>query len=319
MPGAYSADLRERVLRACERGGPGRAEVAAMFAVGETTVYRWLQAWRAEGRREARPHAGGPAPRPDAAALDELKGVVAESNDLTLAEYAARLADRAGVRVSGSTVCRALRRLGLPRQKDAAGAGAGSARCRQARTAWRAELAAIDPRRLVFLDESGIDTRLTRAYGRAARGRRALGKVPRGRWERLTVVGALALDGVAASMSVAAATGTAVFLAFVEQALIPALRERPDAIVVMDNLAAHKAERVRAALDAAGIGYRYLPAYSPDLNPIEPCWSKLKGRLRAKAARSLGALEAELGPALAAITARDARGWFRLAGYAAPN
>ena len=189
----------------------------------------------------------------------------------------------------------------------------------EARTAWRAELAAIDPRRLVFLDESGIDTRLTRAYGRAARGRRALGKVPRGRWERLTVIGALALDGVAASMSVAAATGTAVFLAFVEQALIPALRERPDAIVVMDNLAAHKAERVRAALDAAGIGCRYLPAYSPDLHPIEPCWSKLEGRLRAKAARSLGALEAELGPALAAITARDARGWFRLAGYAAPN
>ena len=131
MPGAYSADPRERVLRACERGGLSRAEVAAMFAVGETTVYRWLQAWRAEGRREARPHAGGPAPRLDAAALDELKGVVAGSNDLTLAEYAAKLADRAGVRVSGSTVCRALRRLGLPRKKDAAGAGAGSTRCRR--------------------------------------------------------------------------------------------------------------------------------------------------------------------------------------------
>ena len=117
MPGAYSADLRERVLRACERGGLSRAEVAALFAVGETTVYRWLQAWRAEGRREARPHAGGPTPRLDAAALDELKGVAAGSNDPTLAEYAARLADRAGVRVSGSTVCRALRRLGLPRKK----------------------------------------------------------------------------------------------------------------------------------------------------------------------------------------------------------
>ena len=97
MPGAYSADLRERVLRACERDGLSRVAVAAMVAVGETTVYRWLQAWRTEGRREARPHAGGPAPRLDAAAPDELKGVVAESNDLTLAEYAARLADRAGV------------------------------------------------------------------------------------------------------------------------------------------------------------------------------------------------------------------------------
>jgi transposase len=107
--------------------------------------------------------------------------------------------------------------------------------------------------------------------------------------------------------------------AFVEQVLIPALRQRPDAVVVMDNLAAHKAERVRAALDAAGIAYRYLPAYSPDLNPIEPCWSKLKGRLRTEAARSLDKLEAALGPALATITAEDARGWFRLAGYPAPN
>ena len=133
------------------------------------------------------------------------------------------------------------------------------------------------------------------------------------------MIGALALDGVAASMSVAAATGTAVFLAFVEQALIPVLRERPDAIVVMDNLAAHKAERVRAALDAAGVGYRYLPAYSPDLNPIEPCWSKLKGTLRAKAARTREALEAELGPALATTTAQDAQGWFRLCGYSPPN
>jgi transposase len=133
------------------------------------------------------------------------------------------------------------------------------------------------------------------------------------------VIGALALDGVVTGVSVAAATGTAVLLASVEQALRPALRERPDAIVVMDDLAAHRAERVRAALDAAGIGYRHLPAYSPDLNPIEPCWSKLEGWPRAKAARSLEALEAELGPALAAITARDARGRFRLAGYAAPH
>jgi transposase len=187
------------------------------------------------------------------------------------------------------------------------------------RAAWRAELAAVDPKRLVFLDESGIDTRLTRTHARAARGKRALGKVPWGHWKRLTVLGALARDGVVACMSVAAATSTAVFQAFVEQVLAPALRDRPGAIVVMDNLAAHKAEAVRDALEAARIEYRYLPAYSPDLNPIEPCWAKLKTRLRAKAARSLNALEAELGPALATITAQDAHGWFRFCGYGTAN
>jgi transposase len=171
----------------------------------------------------------------------------------------------------------------------------------------------------VFLDECGVDTRLTRTYARAPRGRRATGKVPWGRWRRLTVLGALALDGVIGAMSVAAATSTRVFLAFVEQVLVPALRSRPDAVVVMDNLAAHKAERVRAALEAAGIAYRFLPSYSPDLNPIEPCWSKLKGRLRTEPARSLDALDAALGPALATITAEDARGWFRHAGYPAPD
>jgi transposase len=133
------------------------------------------------------------------------------------------------------------------------------------------------------------------------------------------VVGALAGEGVVAAMSIAAATSTRVFLAFVQEVLVPALRRRPHAIVAMDNLAAHKAGVVRDAFDRAGISYRYLPAYSPDLNPIEPAWSKLKARLRARAARALDTLEAELGPALATITPEDARGWFRLAGYPAPD
>src|SRR5215210_2260854 len=176
----------------------------------------------------------------------------------------------------------------------------------------------MPPRRLVLLDETGIDTRLTRACGRAPRGRRATGKVPRGSWQRLTVIGALALDGgVVAGMSIPAATGTAVFLAFTEQVLVPALRDRPGAILIMDNLPAHKAAAVRAALDHAGLARRYLPPYSPDLNPIEQAWSKLKAGLRATGARSREALEAALGPALLAITAQDARGWFRLAGYVA--
>jgi transposase len=160
---------------------------------------------------------------------------------------------------------------------------------------------------------------MTRTHARAARGARALGKVPWGHWKRLTVLGALARDGVVACMSIAAATGTAVFQAFVERVLAPALRDRPDAIVVMDNLAAHKAKPVQQALAAARIEYRYLPPYSPDLNPIEPCWSKLKTRLRAKAARTLDALDAELGPALTTITAQDAQSWFRLCGYGTPN
>ena len=118
-------------------------------------------------------------------------------------------------------------------------------------------------------------------------------------------------------MTVAAATGTAVFLAFVEQVLIPVLlRERPDAVVVMDNLAAHKAALVREALDRAGISYRYLPAYSPDMNPIELAWSKLKALLRSVGARSCEALDQAIPGALATIIPSNALGWFRHAGCA---
>ena len=131
MPGAYPADRRKRVLLACERGRLSRAKIAAVFQVAESTVYRWLQTWRSEGRRAAKPHAGGPAPRLDAAALAKLRAIVAEANDLTLAEYAAAVSERAGVTASGPTVCRALQKLGLPRNKDAASGRAGPARHRR--------------------------------------------------------------------------------------------------------------------------------------------------------------------------------------------
>ena len=174
--------------------------------------------------------------------------------------------------------------------------------------------AGTDPDRLVFLDESGVDTAMTPTHARAPRGQRAVGRVPGG-WRRLTILGAIAVDGLVAAMTVAAATTAPVFLAFVEQVLLPALRARPGCVVVMDNLAPHKAACVRAALEAAGIGYRYLPPYSPDLNPIEPAWAKMKAALRRVEARSLDQLDTALPHALDQITPSDARGWFRHAGY----
>jgi transposase len=173
----------------------------------------------------------------------------------------------------------------------------------------------VDSDRLVFLDESGLDTRLTRRYARAPRGRRAVGRIPGGRWRRLTILGAIARGGLIAVMTVAAATSTAVFLAFVEGLLIPALHPRPEALVVMDNLAPHRATAVRDALRRAGLAHRYLPAYSPDMNPIEPAWAKLKDKLRAVAPRTIEALDAALPDALRSITPDDTRAWFRHCGY----
>jgi transposase len=130
-------------------------------------------------------------------------------------------------------------------------------------------------------------------------------------------LGALACDGLVATMSIEASTSTSVLLAYLEQVLVPALkRTKPDAILVMDNLRPHHATEVRDLLEQAGIGLLYLPRYSPEFNPIEQVWAKMKERLKAKAARSLDALEAALKPALDTITAKDAKGWIRHAGYA---
>ena len=160
-----------------------------------------------------------------------------------------------------------------------------------ARAAWptdaEAGVGGIAPERLVFLDECGVLTGMARLYGRGPRGERARAAVPHGPWARLSVLGALGHGGMLAAMSVGAATTGAVFHAYLEQVLLPELRRsKPDAVLVMDNLGAHKTPKVRGLLDRSGFPYRYLPSYSPDLNPIEPAWAQVKAELRRVAART---------------------------------
>ncbi len=187
------------------------------------------------------------------------------------------------------------------------------------RAAFGEQVRQLKPTELVFLDETGITTAMTRCYARAARGGRAHGSAPGG-WRRLTVLGALSSEGMVAAMSIEAATTTRVFLAFLESVLIPELRRRhPKATVLMDNLSAHKPKAVETALTRAGFKLLYLPRYSPDLSPIEPGWSKLKSALRAAEARTRETLEVALAPALDGITPADARGWFNHCGYSFPD
>ena len=172
----------------------------------------------------------------------------------------------------------------------------------------------------MFLDECGVLTDMARLWGRSPRGARACGTVPCGRWTRLTVLGALGIGGVVAAMAVEAAADGTVFHAFLDRVLLPALRRtKPDAVLVLDNLGAHKTPAVRDLLDRSGFAYRYLPSYSPDMNPIEPAWAKVKAALRRVGARTAEALHRALGPALDSITARDASGFFRHAGYGRPK
>jgi transposase len=178
----------------------------------------------------------------------------------------------------------------------------------------------IAAERLVFLDECGVLTGMARLHGRGPRGERVRGTVPCGRWTRLSVLGALGREGMLAAMSVPAATDGAVFRAYLERVLLPELRRtKPDAVLVMDNLGAHETPKVRELLDGSGFPYRYLPSYSPDLNPIEPAWAQVKAELRRVAARDEDALQRALGPALDRVSAANARAYFRHCGYERPD
>jgi len=154
-----------------------------------------------------------------------------------------------------------------------------------------------------------VRTDLTRRYGRAPKGERVRETVPHGHWKVLTILSALSTKGVQASMTVEAATDADVFSTFVEHVLGPTLR--PGQVVVMDNLSAHKQRKIRRLLAARRCRLWYLPAYSPDLNPIELAWSKLKTFLRGTKARLRPALEEAVARGLDTITAQDARNWFR--------
>lgn len=182
-----------------------------------------------------------------------------------------------------------------------------------AREAWPTLLAGVEPGRLVFIDESGAKTNMTRLYGRAPAGERVVGRVPHGHWKTTTMISAVRLDGPCACATLDGPVDADTFLAYVTLVLVPALR--PGDVVVLDNLAAHKAAGVADAVNAAGATVLYLPPYSPDLNPIENMWSKVKGHLRSAAARTVDALGAAIDAALAAITPDDCRGFFHHCGY----
>jgi transposase len=182
------------------------------------------------------------------------------------------------------------------------------------RSIWRQETSQIDPSKLVFLDESGVTTEMTRRYGRAGRGERVGEGTPCGHWRTLTVLGAIRASGWAATMTIEAATDGDIFLAYLEQVLCPQLQ--PGDVVVMDNLAAHKVRGVRELIHSCGAQLLYLPPYSPDFNPIEKCWSKVKQLLRGAKPRSLLSLESALTEALSATTPQNIQACFRHCGYA---
>jgi transposase len=182
-----------------------------------------------------------------------------------------------------------------------------------AREAWFDAQPDLDPARLVFIDETGATTKMARLRGRAPRGERLRSGVPHGHWKTTTFVGGLRLGGMTAPMVLDGPMTGAWFLAYVSQVLVPTLR--PGDVVILDNLPAHKGAAVRHVVEAAGARLLFLPPYSPDFNPIENAFSKLKALLRKAAARTVDQLWKAIAAAIDALTPSDCRGYFTAAGY----
>ncbi len=185
------------------------------------------------------------------------------------------------------------------------------------RLLWRTEVGFVDPGRLVFVDEMGTHTSLAPVYAYAPVGERAFFEIPRNRGRNTTLLSSLHRGGTGPSMAVEGATTARVFETYVERLLAPTPL-RPGQVVVMDNLGAHRPKRVRELIEARGCELLYLPPYSPDLNPIEEAFSKVKHILRKIGARTKETLIEAMGQALAAVSAQDAWGFFTHCGYCTP-
>ena len=300
----FSRDLRERVAAAVDDRDGSQRQIARRFRVSLSFVARLLRRRRQTGALDPGPHGGGHPPALQTTDLERLCQSVKEQPDATLEELRQRL----GVPCSLTAIWRVLRKLDLPRKKKILRARQqGDPKVQAQRQAFQEKLATLDPECLVFVDESGATTAMTRRYGRAPRGERVYGEVP-GKWKSVTLISALRLSGVGASLAFEGATDTPAFQTYVDQMLAPQLRPRD--VVIWDNLKPHHDAQVRQVVERVGASVEPLPPWSPDLTPIEKMWSKVKEFLRSVGARTTEAVTGAMGEALRAVRLQDILGWF---------
>jgi transposase len=302
---SYSQDLRQRVIDCVERNEGSLRQIARRFLVSLSFVVRLLQTYRRTGSLDPKPPAGGHPAALGPDDLERLKELVRQQPDATLEELRQRL----GGSCSIMAIWRALEQLRLPGKKKVFRAQEqDSPEVQQKRQDFREELAGLDPRRLIFIDESGANTSMTWTYGRAPVGERVYGTVP-GHWETITLTCGLRLSGVTEAIVFAGATNADTFEQYVEQVLVPELR--PADVVIWDNLKAHQAEELVEAVEGAGARVVPLPPWSPDMTPIEEMFSKVKGALRSAGARTKEAVYTAFASALHDVTPEDIAGWFQ--------
>lgn len=307
---AIATAVRLRIMALYQEGW-STGEIAESLGHSESGVRRIRQRYRERDTLEPMKRGDGPPPKVTEAQRERLAQLVAAQPDATLRE----LRDALGLDVSISTIDRHLQRLRLTFKKKGLHASERDRPdVKQRRDHWRSAMPGLDPKHLVFIDETWTKTNMTRLRGRSLRGQRLIDSTPHGHWQTTTFLAALRHDGLTAPLVVDGAIDGDLFRAYVEQQLTPTL-QRGD-IVVMDNLSSHKVHGVREAIEAVGATVAYLPPYSPDLNPIEQVFAKLKSILRAAAERTRDGLWQLLGEAIDQFPAHECAAYLRHCGYA---
>lgn len=301
----YSADLRDHIVAAVDRHQHSLRQLAHLFSVSLSFLVRLLHRRRHTGSLQPKPHAGGTKPCLDAQDIQRLLDLVRDQPDATLAELRQRL----GIPCSLSTLSRALSRQGFTRKKKSLHASErDSPRVQKLRQAFDQSMAQVDVHHLIFVDETGANTAMTRAYGRAPAGERVEGSAP-GQWHNVTLIAGLRPTQVVAPLVFEGATDTAAFTTYVQAVLLPELRAGD--VVVWDNLKVHKNQRVVEAVEGVGARVEPLPPWSPDKTPIEEMFGKLKTYLRQVAERTTAAVMTAMGEGLERVTPQDILGWYQ--------
>ncbi|MCO6415788.1 IS630 family transposase [Siccirubricoccus sp. KC 17139] len=309
MSKALSVDLRERVAAAVAAGASCRA-AAARFGVSAASAIRWAALARDAGSVAPGPLGGDRRSARIEAHAELILRLVGRKSDMTLKEIRAELANE-GVSAGIGTLWRFFRRHRITRAKKSAHAAEQDRPdILKRRWDWFEGQVDLDPDRLVFIDATWASTNLARTHGRAPRGERLR---TAGHWKTTTLVAGLRNTSIVAPMVLDVPINGELFQAYVDQVLVPELR--PGDVVIMDNLGSHKGASVRAAIEAAGAGLLYLPPYSPDFNPIEQAFAKLKAMLRKAAERSIDGLWRTIGRIIETFTPTECANYFTAAGY----
>lgn len=305
----YSQDLRERIVDAYDRGEGSIRELARRFSVSPTTVQEYLNRRRRTGGLAPSPHGGGPSRTLQRRHERALMALRRKRNDRTDDEYARLLLRRMGIRVSRRTINRTWQRLGVTRKKKVLHASEQERPdVQRARRAFCRRAHGARGRRFIFLDEFGFNLGMTRRYARACRGERAVGHAPLNADPNVTLTMGLTQQGVLVDEAFEGGTNGLRYQSFLRDRLAPELR--PGDVVVADQLGAHRTRLAREIIEARGAEYWLLPAYSPDLSPVEEAGSKVKAIVRGAEPRRVRALYRTINRAIGSVSSHDARGWF---------